>query len=138
MSYSGGCLCGAVRFEVDGEPEATGYCHCTRCQQRTGTAASPVARVAAGQVRIVQGREALTGYTPPAGGATKWFCATCGSHVLAGPGDDPEQAGAVRMAAFDTKPDLRFSFRQYVADAAPWEPIPDDGVPRYDGTRPTA
>jgi len=37
---TGGCLCGAVRFEVDRPPVSASYCHCTRCQRRTGTAAS--------------------------------------------------------------------------------------------------
>jgi hypothetical protein len=38
---------------------------------------------------------------------------------------------AVRMGAFDGDPGVRPSFRQFVAYAAPWEPIPDDGLPRY-------
>jgi hypothetical protein len=38
---------------------------------------------------------------------------------------------AVRMGAFDGDPGIRPSFRQFVAYAAPWEPIPDDGLPRY-------
>jgi hypothetical protein len=43
---------------------------------------------------------------------------------------------AVRMGAFDGDPGIRPTFRQYVAYAAPWEPIPDDGLPRYDEARP--
>jgi hypothetical protein len=39
------------------------------------------------------------------------------------------------MAAFDADPGVRPSFRQYVAFAAPWEPIPDDGLERFDGAR---
>ena len=36
------------------------------------------------------------------------------------------------MGAFDTDPGLRPTWRAFVAYAAPWEPIPDDGLPRYD------
>ena len=41
----------------------------------------------------------------------------------------------VRMGAFDGDPGIRPSVRQFVAYAAPWEPIPDDGLPRYPESR---
>ena len=44
---------------------------------------------------------------------------------------------SVRMSAFDQDPGVRPSFRTHVASAASWEPIPDDGLPRYEGSRPT-
>ena len=47
---------------------------------------------------------------------------------------DPDAMG-IRMGTFDGDPGVRPGFRQYVADAAPWEPIPDDGLPRYPAGR---
>jgi hypothetical protein len=44
---------------------------------------------------------------------------------------------AVRLGAFDGDPGVRPSARQFVAYAAPWEPIPDDGLPRFDERVPT-
>ena len=44
---------------------------------------------------------------------------------------------ASRMGAFDTDPGVSPSLRQFVAYAAPWEPIPDDGLPRYPERRPS-
>ena len=41
----------------------------------------------------------------------------------------------IRMGAFDADPGIRPSVRQFVSDAAPWEPIPDDGLPRYPESR---
>ena len=55
---TGGCLCGGVRYEIDAAPVSASYCHCTRCQRRTGTAASAQARVAPGSFRVVAGRGA--------------------------------------------------------------------------------
>ena len=44
--------------------------------------------------------------------------------------DDPERVG-IRLGAFDSDPGIRPSMRQFVAYAAPWEAIPDDGLPRH-------
>jgi hypothetical protein len=41
----------------------------------------------------------------------------------------------IRMGAFDADPGIRPSVRQFVTYAAPWEPIPDDGLPRYAESR---
>ena len=53
-------------------------------------------------------------------------------------GGGPEQPGVyfVRLGSFDTDPGVRPSHRQFVAYAASWEPIPDDGLPRYPERRP--
>jgi hypothetical protein len=130
---TGGCGCGAVRFEVTAPPESARYCHCTRCQRRTGTAASASARLAPGSFHITRGEDRLRAWRP-LDGAAKWFCGDCGSALFsraAGDGpDDPPQIG-VRLGAFDQDPGIRPSAHQYVAYAAAWEPIPDDGLPRY-------
>jgi hypothetical protein len=56
-SLTGGCLCGGVRFELTEPAPAAGYCHCTRCQRRTGTAASAQARIDGHTFRLVRGTE---------------------------------------------------------------------------------
>jgi hypothetical protein len=131
---TGGCLCGGVRFEVAEPLLFASYCHCTRCQRRTGTAASPQARIAPGSLRIVAGDELVRSYLPPSGFA-KAFCSTCGSSLWSQSPDDPEVI-SVRLGAFDTDPGIRPSHRQFVDYAAPWEPIPDDGLTRYPEGRP--
>ena len=127
---TGGCLCGGVRFEITEPPLVALYCHCTRCQRRTGTAASANARIAPGSLRITAGEELLGTYDAGGGAFLKVFCSACGSALWA---QHPENAElrAVRLGAFDTDPGIRPSFRQFVAYAAPWEPIPDDGLPRH-------
>jgi hypothetical protein len=125
---TGGCLCGGVRFEIDGPLESASYCHCTRCQRRSGTAASAQARVAPGALRILQGEE-LVRCWEPADGWAKCFCGECGSALWS---RDPESgAMGVRLGAFDDDPGVRPQYRQFVAYAAAWEEIPDDGLPRH-------
>jgi hypothetical protein len=129
LPLTGGCNCGAVRFEVTEPPVSAFYCHCGRCQRRTGTSASAQAHCAPGSFRIVTGEDRLRAWKPP-DGRSKWFCGECGSALFAGGLRDPEGA-RVRMGTFDGDPGVRPSFRQFVAYAAAWEPIPEDGLPRY-------
>src|ERR687888_233978 len=93
LPLTGGCLCGAVRYEITEPLVFAGYCHCTRCQRRTGTAAAGSARIVPGSLRILPREDVL--------------------------------------GTFDSDPGIRPAFRQFVAYAAPWERIPDDGLPRF-------
>jgi hypothetical protein len=126
---TGGCNCGAVRYKVTAPLLGASYCHCTRCQRRTGTASSSSAWPAAGSFRIIPGQEGLRAWTPP-DGWEKWFCGHCGSAMFSRNPQNLQQIG-IRMGTFDDDPGIRPQYRQFVASAAPWEPIPDDGLPRY-------
>jgi hypothetical protein len=134
LPLTGGCLCGRVRFEVDEPLVEASWCHCTRCQRRTGTSASAQARVAPGSLRVVGGAELLREHRPE-GGSPKVFCGECGSALWSRSPVDPNVV-SVRLGAFDRDPGIRPSYRQFVAYAAPWDPIPDDGLPRYPERRP--
>jgi hypothetical protein len=134
LPLTGGCLCGAVRFEVTKPLLEAGYCHCTRCQRRTGTAAAATALVVPGSVRIVEGESLVKAFDPP-DGFSKLFCSECGSALFTRAPGESEPAG-VRLGAFDEDPAVRPSFRQHLDSKAPWEPVPDDGLERYPASRP--
>ena len=133
-SLTGGCLCGGVKFE-SGPPVEAYYCHCTRCQRRTGTAVSAQARIDGRTFRLVRGEELVKAWRHPEGGFEKWFCRECGAQLFARNPDDPRQV-SVRLGAFDGDPGVRPSWRTYVAYAAAWEPVPDDGLERFDEGKP--
>ena len=126
-------MCGGVRFELTEPPYRAGYCHCTRCQKRTGTAAAVSARIVPGSLRITQGEELIRSWVPPEQGWVKDFCSECGSALWSRHRDDASLL-SVRMGAFDSDPGVRPEYRQFVAYAAPWEPITDD-LPRYPESR---
>ncbi|HUN79268.1 MAG TPA: GFA family protein [Solirubrobacteraceae bacterium] len=134
-SSTGGCLCGAVRFELAAPPASAGYCHCTRCQRRTGAAASPQARIDGSTLRLLQGEDQLKSWRHPDGGFEKQFCADCGAHLFSRNPDDHTQM-SVRLGAFDGDPGVRPSFRAFVDYAAAWEAIPDDGLERLPEGKP--
>ena len=135
LPVTGGCLCGGVRYEVAEPPVSASYCHCTRCQRRTGTAASAQARVAPGSLRVVQGEDLVREWVPPDHGWPKCFCSACGSALWS---RSPTEPGvfSVRLGTFDADPGIHPQYRQFVAYAAVWEPLPDDGLPRFQGRRP--
>jgi len=129
----GGCLCGAVRFEITAPLLSAGYCHCTHCQRRTGTGSSANGRVPRAGFRLLQGQEQLRSFKPPTG-VPKLFCATCGSALFSGDPPTDEEV-AVRLGALDRDPGIRPHYRQFVDSAAPWEQVPEDALMRYPGSR---
>jgi hypothetical protein len=134
-SRFGGCLCGGVRFELSEPPRSAGYCHCTRCQRRTGTSSSAQARIDGSTLRLLRGEELVKTWRHPDGGFEKCFCSECGAHLFSRNPDDPRQM-SVRLGAFDGDPGVRPTFRAHVGSAASWEPIPDDGLERFNDAKP--
>lgn len=134
LPLTGGCLCGGVRFEITQPLVSASYCHCTRCQRRTGTASSAQARIVPGSLRITSGEELVRAFEPPDGFA-KEFCSRCGSALWSRNNENPDALG-VRLGVLDEDPGIRPSVRQFVGNAAPWESVPDDGLPRYPEARP--
>lgn len=112
---------------------ASGYCHCKRCQRRSGAAASPQARIAPGSMRLLRGEELLRSWQPPDDGFAKVFCTSCGSQLWSESRDGSIRA--VRLGLFDGDPGIRPSDRQWLSSAAAWEPVPDDGLAHHDGPR---
>lgn len=137
-ALQGGCLCGAVRYEVSAPIISAGYCHCTHCQKRTGTGSSANCRVPQHGFQLLSGADQLRSYRPPTG-VPKLFCSICGSALFSGDPFHDEQV-AIRLGTFDQDPGLRPHYRQFVDSTAPWEPVPDDGLERHarSSLKPTA
>src|SRR2546422_661723 len=112
LPASGGCMCGRVRFEVTEPFTAASYCHCTRCQRRTGGAASAQARVAPGSVTITEGEQLVRSYQPD-DGFGKDFCSECGSALFS---RHPETGAiySVRFGVLDDDPGIRPQWHQFV------------------------
>lgn len=136
LPLTGGCMCGGVRFEVSEPLVGALYCHCKRCQRRTGTAFSASALTAPGSFRFTAGDDLARSWRPE-DGWEKFFCGTCGGHLITIHPESREVI-SVRMGALDEDPGVRPSAHQFTAYAAPWEPIPDDGLPRFPERRPSS
>ncbi|MBP1850120.1 GFA family protein [Rhizobium halophytocola] len=119
----GSCLCGAVRFEVEGDFKDPVACHCTRCRKLTGhyDAATEVAKVSL----TIEGQDNLTWYQS-SGKVRRGFCTTCGAHLLFDPARDWI---SVAMGAFDAPTGTTLALHIFVADKGDYYALAD-GVPQ--------
>lgn len=78
----GGCLCGSIRYEVQGDAIMTAICHCKDCQRQTGTSFSIVIGVAPGSVKIDGETKIYTTVGETGRDVYRHFCGTCGSPIL--------------------------------------------------------
>ena len=130
----GGCLCGAVRFEVTEPFHRIGMCHCLSCKKISGGAGTVSGRVRTDAIRILAGEELLTTYQPDEGSA-KTFCSHCGTNLFGG-GWPASEMTPVRLPTLDEPLDARLDAHLFVRSVAPWEDLPDDGAPRYEERAP--
>ena len=127
---TGRCMCGTVAFEISAPLLGAVYCHCTRCQRRTGSAFSVSGLTQPGTFAVTQGTDAIRTYEPGDDGWHKSYCSACGSQLFTRHPDNPDLI-AVRLGALDHDPGVRPSAHQFVDYAAPWAPLPNDGLPRF-------
>ena len=130
MALQGSCLCGGVQFEVTEPFLYVGHCHCTFCKKISGGVGTSSGRAKTESIVILEGRELLRSFTPEDGSA-KTFCSVCGSNLFGGGWPDVELA-PVRLAAIDSGFDGQPEAHTFVRSVAPWETLPDDGLPRYE------
>jgi hypothetical protein len=130
----GSCWCGGVRFAINEPFTRVSFCHCTSCKRISGGVGTASGRVRTEWIDLRQGRELLTTYQPDEGSA-KTFCSVCGSNLFGSGWPDSEET-SVRLTAIDEGPEQHPQFHIYVRSAAPWETLPEDGLPRYEGSAP--
>ena len=76
MAREGGCLCGAIRYHITGEPDSVLHCHCTMCQRSGGAAFLTWACFPAGAFAWMRGEPRTYRSSP---GVSRTFCSACGS-----------------------------------------------------------
>jgi hypothetical protein len=127
---TGACMCGKVTFQIDQPLIGAALCYCKRCQRRTGTGVSATGLTQPNSFSVTSGEELVKGYEPGDGGFNKYFCGECGGHLYTRHPEN-EEILAVRLGALDEDPGIRPAAHQFTAYAAPWYPVPDDGLPNF-------
>jgi hypothetical protein len=124
MIREGGCLCGAVRFRSEGEPDNVRVCHCRNCQKAMGSPFFARARFAQSAL-TVEGETA--GYASSEL-ADRVFCKRCGTRLFSWR-KDGTMAG-VALAAFDDRNAFAPTEHIWVSEKMDWVRL-DDGLPQY-------
>lgn len=126
--HRGSCLCGGVRYEIEGELGDFGCCHCTSCRKASGTAYGANVPVARARFTLLAGESLLKEFESSPG-KLRVFCQTCGSPVYAYAAQSPDVL-RVRLGSLDTPFPKRASAHSWVSDKAAWETI-EDSIPQF-------
>lgn len=123
---SGGCACGAIRYEIDADPAFTCHCHCRDCQRAGGGQMSTLAAVPRSAFRLTRGDTRSFTYRGDSGHAVlRHFCAECGSRLYT---DAQVLADMLFIAAgsMDDASSLHPDIHVYTRSKQPWAHIPPD------------
>ncbi len=127
IQHEGGCLCGAVRFEVTGAPRAVFHCHCFSCRRQTGSAiASFAAFPVAGHFRWTKAQPTSFNSCP---GVTRRFCPICGTPLSYEAERYPDEIH-LHIGLFDQTEDLVPEAHWHVDEKLSWFDTADD-LPRH-------
>ncbi len=125
---TGSCLCGTVRWRVDGSLDSMSHCHCSMCRKAHGAPFGTYTEAPSESFTWLSGMDAITSFESSPG-VIRAFCGTCGSVV-------PEPFGEDRMVipagCLDGDPGVRPSSHIFAASKAPWYVIGGD-LPQSDG-----
>ncbi len=133
MKIAGGCYCGAVRFEAEGDPLFKGQCHCRECQYVSGGHPNVVMGMPETGFKLTRGQLKAFRRDDLDNPVTREFCAECGTHVTSRP---PALAGAVLIKVGTLDDPSVFGQPEMViftCDKQSFHHVPE-GVPTFERT----
>lgn len=122
--HRGSCLCGGVRYEVQGPLPPLEACHCQQCQRAQGGPLVVVAPLAAAAFRLLAG-DALLGHFRSSAGKERVFCTRCGSPLFSRRDDLPDRL-RLRIGTLEGPTGSVIASHAHVASKADYWPMPDD------------
>jgi hypothetical protein len=129
MALEGSCMCGKVRYEIEGAPRFMYQCFCGKCRAASGAGFATNLIVDTDRFRLTAGRDALTAYHSSPG-KRRYFCSACGSPIYSH-GEKTKQVVSVRAGTLKADPGLRPAYQAFTASRAAWVEL-QEGLPRFD------
>ena len=130
MKMTGGCMCGAVRFETTGQPFSVAHCHCHSCRKHNGAPVATLAGYGKGQVEFSGEGRCFYESSP---GAIRAYCGKCGTPLTwEGDGEDLGLIVELHLSTFDDPAKLVPTAHAFYPERIPWFDIADN-LPRYEG-----
>jgi len=121
-NHSGSCFCGAVQFEVTGEPAAMGYCHCESCRHWSAGPVNAFSLWKPEAVRVTRGAENIGTYNKTPQSSRKW-CKICGGHIFSEhPGLGLTDVYAAVIPELDFQPGVHVNYQEtalHIRDGLP-------------------
>lgn len=130
--FTGGCACGAIRYECSAAPVFMLNCHCRDCQRVTGTAYAAILRAPAGAFRVIKGVPRF--YTTRANSGntvSRGFCPECGSPLFSRLSARIDIVG-IRAGSLDDPGEYRPAADIFTRSAQPWDCMNPE-LPKYTG-----
>jgi hypothetical protein len=125
--HSGGCLCGLVRFDTDGEPLWVAHCHCASCRRHTGSSMATFVGFKREQVTFLSRDRSIYPSSP---GVWRGFCARCGTPLSY---ESATAAGELHLyvGCFDEPEHFEPTLHVFYGEHLRWLEV-HDALPRYD------
>jgi len=133
VSFTGGCACGAIRYECTAEPIMMLKCNCRDCQHVTGGGFAPAVLLPATAFRLTKG-ELSYHLTPSLSGGKhkRGFCANCGSRITgAERQDESSRVIGILAGSLDDPNWFRPQMDIFTSEAQPWDQM-DPAIPKYE------
>lgn len=125
VMIAGGCLCGAVRYECEGDPDCSLVCYCRDCQRASGSGHVPAMSMPRERVTI-SGETRSYAATGGSGKTTvRHFCPTCGSLLFSTPEVIPDFVN-IYAGTLDDPSVFKPTWSFFRHSHAPWDRVPDD------------
>ena len=131
VPFTGGCACGAIRYECSAEPLIVWKCHCRDCQRLTGSAFTTTVIVPASAFTYTQGEPTEAGTQTPTGKMKyEGFCSACGCPVASRAEEFPDFR-PISAASLDDPSGLEPVAEIWTASAQPWDVL-NPALPKFE------
>lgn len=126
----GGCLCGACRYEIDGDPVVVAHCHCIDCQKLTGSGHSTGAMFAESGISLAGPSASYSMSSESGSKVARLFCSKCGSPLF---GKNSGMPGfmTVSLGTLDSPDDLVPQVVVFRRSRRSWD-VMDETLPTYE------
>lgn len=126
LPFSGGCLCGALRYECTLEPELMYYCHCSDCRKASGTAFHAGMYMKRAGFDLIAGTPKSFAVTADSGRTiVRYFCPACGSHIYSDKGAN-EPMLSLKAGSLDDPDVFRPDTEIWTLSKTAWANLPEN------------
>jgi hypothetical protein len=129
-TFSGGCLCRAIRYEASGKPKFSLSCHCRDCQYVSGGAPTHAVLMPSDAVQLLKGTpKTFWSLSDTGNRVARLFCENCGTPLFAHSPARPDIM-AIKVGSLDDPSWFRPQANIWVSSAQPWSQL-DADIPQF-------